>query len=61
MRRKLLEFEPFLACRQHDVGLVTEFPFSLTPRPGQRGSHQKPTPLPPTRREWVNREIENLL
>jgi hypothetical protein len=60
LRRDLLEFEPYLAAEQHDVGLVSEFPFRLEPRKDTQ-VHQKPTPLPPKRREWVNREIEQLL
>ncbi len=60
MRRDLLEFEPYLASEQHAVGLVPNFPFSLKPKGGVR-VHQKPTPLPPDCREWVNREFQALL
>jgi hypothetical protein len=60
LRRDLLEFEPFLASEQHDVGLVPEFPFTLKlKREGE--VHQKPTPLPPDKREWVAREFDDLL
>ena len=34
LRRDLLEFEEYLACRQHDIGVVPEFPFSMTLAPG---------------------------
>ena len=60
MRRELLEFEPYLASKQHAVGLVPEFPFSLKPKRAVQ-VHQKPTPLPPDRREWVKREFQELL
>ena len=39
LRRDLLEFEDFLACHQHDVGYVGEFPLVLTPKPGRKGVH----------------------
>ena len=34
LRRDLLEFEEMLACRQHDIGVVPEFPFSMELMPG---------------------------
>lgn len=43
------------------MGLVSEFPFKLRPKPRAKGVHQKPTPLDPKRREWVKREFESLL
>lgn len=61
LRRDLLPFEEHLASQQHDVGLVKEFPFKLTPKAKARGVHQKPTPLNKERREWVAREFEALL
>jgi hypothetical protein len=60
LRRDLLEFEPHLAAEQHDVGLVADFPFKLELKK-ETTVHQKPTPLPPDRREWVNREMDSLL
>jgi hypothetical protein len=60
LRRDLLEFEGNLASEQHAVGLVPEFPFKLTAKPGA-SVHQKPTPLTSDRREWVNREFDGLM
>jgi hypothetical protein len=56
LRQDLLEFEEHLAAEQHDVGLVEEFPFAIELKKNVR-IHQKPTPLPPEQREWVNREF----
>ena len=39
---------------------MEDFPFMLTPKRVE-GVHQKPTPLPPDRQEWVNREFAELL
>jgi hypothetical protein len=60
LRKELLEFEPYLASEQHAVGFVPEFPFSLKPKRDVQ-VHQKPTPLPPDRREWVKKEFQELL
>lgn len=57
LRRDLLEFEENIACEQHDVGLVSGYPFNLELKRDVT-MHQKPTPLPPDRREWVNKETE---
>ncbi len=57
--RELLKFEEHLAAEQHDVGRVEEFPFSLKLKRDVR-KHQKPTPLPPKQREWVNKEVAML-
>lgn len=59
LRRDLLRFESHLACRQHDVGLVADFPLSIA-MPPNVSFHHKPTPLPPDRRAWVNREMMKL-
>jgi hypothetical protein len=56
LRQDLLEFEPHLASHQHAVGLVQDFPFTLKPKRGGT-VHQKPTPLPPDKRKWVQREF----
>lgn len=41
MRRDLLEFEPKLACNQHDVGYVADYPFPLKLKKPCK-VHQKP-------------------
>lgn len=60
LRRDLLEFEEHIACEQHDVGLVAEYPFALRLKRDVT-VHQKPTPLPPDRRAWVNKETDKLM
>ncbi len=59
LRRDLLEFEHNLAAEQHDVGDVPQYPFKMELLK-DTSMHQKPTPLPPDRREWVNREMASL-
>ncbi len=56
LRRDLLEFEDHLAAEQHDVGDVPAYPFSMELR-REASVHQKPTPLPPQQRAWVNQEM----
>lgn len=41
------------------MGLCAEFPYDPKVRPGTR-VYNKPTPLPPDRRAWVQREMEKL-
>jgi hypothetical protein len=41
------------------VGCVKEFPFKLE-LTKDVVMHQRPTPLPPDRREWVNKEMKSL-
>ena len=60
MRRELLEFEDLLACHQHDVGLVEEFPFDPKVHPDCRVYHRA-TPFPPDRRQWVRKECADLV
>ena len=55
----MLEFEGDLACYQHDVGLVPDFEFKMD-MPPKFAVHHKPTPLPPDRRAWVNKEMAKL-
>jgi len=55
-----LEFEAHIACYQHDVGCVNEFPFSLDLKRDVT-VHQKPTPLAQDRRAWVAKEMEQLM
>lgn len=59
LRRDLLEFEDHLAAEQHDVGNVPDYPFSMELR-RDTSVHQKPTPLPPHQRAWVNQEMASL-
>jgi hypothetical protein len=59
LRQDLLEFEDYLAAEQHDVGTVPDYPFSMELR-RDTSVHQKPTPLPPHQREWVNKEMASL-
>ncbi len=40
---------------------MEEFPFKLELKRDTASVHQKPRPLPPARREWVDREIEELM
>jgi hypothetical protein len=60
LRRDLLKFEDHLASEQHAVGCVADYPFSLKVKTKEQ-VHQKPTPLPPDRREWVNEEFARLM
>ena len=52
LRRSLLEFEPMLAARQHDVGLVADYPFDPCV-PEDTCVIPQPYPYEPEKRAWL--------
>ena len=60
MRRQLLEFKSALACRQTDIGLVPEYPFSIKLKEHVR-IMPKATSLPPDERKWVKEYIAGMV
>ena len=57
LRRSLFEFEGHLAVRQHDVGLVSQFPYDPRVPEGTRMIPQ-PYAYEPERRAWLRRELQ---
>ena len=56
LRRSLLEFEPMLAVRQHELGLVADYPFDPCV-PEDTCVIPQPYPYEPEKRPWVEREM----
>ena len=56
LRRSLLEFEPMLAVRQQDVGLVAGYPFDPCV-PEDTFVIPQPYPYEPGKRTWLKREM----
>ena len=60
LRRDLLSYKFALACRQHDIGCVAEYPFHLEADAPPAVFHA-PVRLNDKCREWVAKEMNELL
>ena len=56
LHRSLLQFEPMLVVRQHDVGLVADYPFDSCV-PEDTFVIPQPYPYEPQKHAWLKHEI----
>ena len=60
LRQDLLEFEMSFACHQHDIGMVNDFWFDID-MPSHVRVHHQPREFNARQREWVAKEIDELV